>query len=54
MFASLGSTATINDGISRGGYLNYFTPSLNCFIAFLNVDSSSSAVLVILVGYSEA
>ena len=50
MFASFGSTAAINEGISRGSSLNNFTEYLNFFIVVLTVASSSNAVLVMLGG----
>ena len=50
MFARLGSTSAINEGISRSDFLKDFTVSLNFSIAVFTVASYSSAVLVMLGG----
>ena len=50
MFARLGSTSAINEGISRSDFLKDFTVSLNFSIAVFTVASSYRVVSVILGG----
>ena len=50
MFASLGSTAAMNEGMSRGFFFNDFTVSLSCFLIEVSTVIFSFSVVSVILG----